>query len=290
MLADQAQRLREMAAAYKRELAAPPRAARVLAVTSGKGGVGKSNVSVNLACALCSLGRQVLLMDADLGLANADILLGTVPPFHLGHFVRGECGLEDLLHEVQGGVRLVAGGSGISELVDLPPARVESFVTGLRRLEALADFLILDTGAGLGAQVIPFLLAADEVILVSTPEPTAMADAYAIVKTLVRRSPGVVIKLLVNQVVRPAEGEEAALRLTATARRFLGAAVETLGCIPWDPEVGVAVRRQTPFVLGAPGAPASRALAGVARRIAGVAGDPPRGNRFFDRVRRLLGG
>lgn len=290
-MADQAARLRELAASYKQKILAQPGRprARVLAVTSGKGGVGKSNVAVNLAYSLISRGKSVILVDADLGLANADILVGTVPRGHLGHFIRGERELTDLVLTAPGNLRLVAGGSGFRELLDLTGAQLDRLIRELARLEYMADYLVLDTGAGLGPAVLRFILAADQVLLVTTPEPTALADAYALVKTVVQRIPGADIKLVLNQVRRPEEAAGAADQFASVLHRFLNARVELVASIPWDAAVPEAVRSQEPFCLRQPQSPAAREVDRLATRLTGTPGRPmPSG--FFDRLRTLLTG
>ncbi|HYF93942.1 MAG TPA: MinD/ParA family protein [Symbiobacteriaceae bacterium] len=290
---DQASRLREMAAAYRSQaLAGHGRRTRVIAVTSGKGGVGKTNLSINLGHALISAGHEVILLDADLGLANADILLGTVPPYHLGHLLRGERDIQELIHRTPGKLKLISGGSGVSELANIPEDRLRFFVAALRKLDGQADYLILDTGAGLSHTVQEFVLAADQVVVVTTPEPTSLADGYATIKMLAARRPGIDIRLVVNQAERPEEATAAAERIISTARNFLGLQVEYLGTIPRDPIVWQSVRRQVPFIMLYPDAPASRAVQFVAERLmdarsagAGAVPEPARNKSgFFDRI------
>ncbi len=291
---DQADRLRQLAENYKAEILSsrPPagsRRARVLAVTSGKGGVGKTNISVNLAYALLSLGRDVTILDADLGLANVDVLLGTVPRLHLGHAIAGEADILDLIYEGPGCLKLIAGGSGVGELADLPEADLQRFIRSLRALETRTDFLIMDTGAGLGRSVTNFVLAADAMLVVTTPEPTAITDAYAVVKTVVRKNPAADIKVIVNNAQSPEEAEEAADRLSTTVLRFLGTSIEFLGYVPADQVVPKAVRNQQPFFLAAPSSRASQAVMDLARKLAGDKEDPRSGvGLFFDRLTRVF--
>lgn len=296
-MSDQAARLRQLAMAYRNQAAAPAgplqntRRTRVLAITSGKGGVGKSNISVNLSQALVARGKDVVLMDADLGLGNADILLGTVPPYHLGHLLRGERSLPDLIHRCPSQIKLIAGGGGLAELANMSDAQVHSFVDALRSLDGQADYLILDTGAGLGTVVQQFTMAADQVLVVTTPEPTALADAYTLIKTLAKRSRSMQFGLVVNQTEGPAEGADVANRLATTARSFLGVTVEHVGSLPRDPQVWQAVRRQVPFFVGSPSAPASRAIDRMADRLMGaeLAEPPTHQPGFFDKLKGLFG-
>lgn len=291
---DQADRLRQMAESYKAEIigarpALPSRRARVIAVTSGKGGVGKTNISVNLAYALLSLGKEVVVLDADLGLANVDVLLGTVPKLHLGHAIDGRADIIDLIYDAPGHLKLIAGGSGVGDLADLPEADLQRFIRSLRRLEGETDFLVMDTGAGLGRAVTNFVLAADMVLVVTTPEPTAITDAYAVIKTVVRKNEAADIKLIVNQAQSRLDAEEAADRLGTTVLRFLGTSIEYLGAVPDDREVPRCVRSQQPFFLQSPGCGASQAVLELARKLAGSAHSPRTGvGLFFDRLTRVF--
>lgn len=290
---DQAERLRQIAETYKAELMAPrqasPRRARVIAVTSGKGGVGKTNVSVNLSYALLALSHDVIVLDADLGLANVDVLLGTVPERHLGHAIAGQADILDVIYEAPGNLKLIAGGSGVENLADLPEGDLQRFIHSLRKLEGRTDFLLVDTGAGLGRSVTNFVLAADVVLVVTTPEPTAITDAYALVKAVVRKNPAADIRIIVNQADTREEADEAAERLSSTVLRFLGVSVEYLGAIPSDREVSRCVRSQQPFFLAAPNSPASRAVLDLARKLAGDPENPRPGvGLFFDRLTRVF--
>jgi len=288
---DQASRLRELAAAYRSQAAGrAPRRFEAIAVTSGKGGVGKSNVAVNLAQVLVQAGHQVLLMDVDLGLANADILLGTVPPYHLGHFLRGEVDILQVIHRTDTGLKLIAGGSGLVELGNLTAGQLRPILRSLERLEGEAEYLILDTGAGVGDAVLEFALAANQVLVVTTPEPPAMADAYTMIKALVTRDPQARIRLVVNQAERPEDAQRVAERIVTTARNFLGVEVAHVGTIPRDPHVWQSVRRKVPYVLGYPASPAARAVEAMAARLVGD--EPPAtpvSGSFFSRLATFFG-
>jgi flagellar biosynthesis protein FlhG len=289
---DQAERLRQIVQTHREDDGARPkqaRRARVLAVTSGKGGVGKTNLSVNLSYALLSMGRSVIVLDADLGLANVDVLLGTIPQRHLGHALAGQADILDVIYEGPGGLQLIAGGSGVGDLADLPENDLQQFIRSLRKLENEADYLLVDTGAGLGRSVRNFVLAADVVLVVTTPEPTAITDAYALIKSVVQKNPAADIKIVVNQVESKAEADDAAARLSAATLRFLGAAVEYLGSVPVDREVPRSVRAQRPFLLAAPGSPASHAVREIASRLVGDPEQQGGGvSLFFDRLSRVF--
>jgi flagellar biosynthesis protein FlhG len=291
---DQAARLRELLAARQTEaqlrLNRPARRAQVIAVASGKGGVGKSNLALNLSLALRELGSEVLLMDADLGTANLDVLLGLRPIYTLGDLLSERIGIDQLLQEGPGGLRLLPGGSGLSHLANLSMAELRRLVGALRPLETAADFIVIDTGAGVSQAVTAFALAADQVLVVTTPEPTAMTDAYALMKALVRENPALLFRLVVNRAESVREAEQTAARVAATALQFLGTAVDLLPAVPEDRALVRAVKGQVPLLLAAPESPASVAIRRIARQLTGYqAGDRPGISLFLDRLSRFLG-
>jgi flagellar biosynthesis protein FlhG len=241
--------------------------ARTIAITGGKGGVGKSNVAVNVALELASAGWRVTLLDADLALANADVLLGVNPQYHLGHVLSGERMLYEVIIETDNGVRLIPGGSGIEELANLSRAQQRRLIAELSAMEDDSDFLIVDTPAGIAHNVTSVLQAASEVIVVTTPDPTAIVDAYATIKVLHRQSPTKPISLIVNDVVGIGDAEQTFSQINAAAKRFLQHPIEHLGTIPRDAELAEAVRRQVPVVYYAPQTPASRSLRLIAKRL-----------------------
>lgn len=270
---DQAQPLREMARAAGRIA----RRARVVAVTSGKGGVGKTNLSVNLGIALIHHGLRVAVIDADLGLANVDILLGIDPAYTLSDLLYAECSVQDVLVSGPGGLRVLAGGSGVYELASLDRARLNRLLQGLEQLDSAFDVMLVDTGAGIGRDVVSFALASQEVIVVTTTEPSSLADAYAVIKVISARRADTRLRVAVNMAPDLREGEATFRRLEAVARRFLGVQPELLGIIPRDEAVYQAVRRQMPFILNRPNVPASRAVKEMARRLAGAPEPEPGG-------------
>lgn len=235
---------------------------RVLTVASGKGGVGKTNLVVNLGIALAQRGLKVGILDADLGLANIDIVLGLVPPFNLVHVLRGEKSIAEIMVSGPAGVQVFAGGSGVYELANVAQWHLDRFVTGLRELDGQMDVCLIDTGAGIGRQVMSFVDAAQEAVVITTPEPTAVTDAYGLVKMLSLHNQEATVRIVVNMVDSQAEGKAVYERLRTVSRRFLGLEVEYLGCVERDAAVAKAVREQRPFVVGNPH---SRAAQGVAR-------------------------
>jgi flagellar biosynthesis protein FlhG len=269
---------------------APPRA-RVIAISSGKGGVGKSNLTINLALSLCKLGRQVILFDADLGLANADVLLGLQPRYNLTHFFQGGRSLQEIMVEGPLGLKVIPSGSGISQLADLGVQERERVLSHFALIEDQADFLLVDTGAGISKNVTSFAQSADEVIVVTTPEPTARLDAYGLIKVLANEGYAGALKVVVNMAESPAEGEEVGRLMETLASRFLNAHVELLAVIPLDKNVSRSVRAQKPFSLLHPDSPASQAVMALAGKLSQVnLAQPASGGftGFLDRLGNLL--
>jgi flagellar biosynthesis protein FlhG len=286
MLIDQATQLRSMVQDRRR--------ATVIAITSGKGGVGKSNVAVNLAIKLAAAGKEVVLLDADLGLANADVLCNIDLPHNLSSVIARKKDLADVMVRAPGGFSLIGGASGLARMADLTDADRQRLVTAMGRLEERADIILVDTGAGISPNVLTFTRAADHVLVVTTPEPTAITDAYAVIKVISREgmSGGVEgerrISLLVNQVRTAGEGRVVHERIAKVARQFLGVRVYDAGHIMSDECVSTAVRARTPFVIQSPRSPASLCVAQLAMRLEqGVAATPAgTGGGFFNRMGR----
>jgi flagellar biosynthesis protein FlhG len=263
-----------------------PRLARAIAVTSGKGGVGKSNVAVNLAVAMSRMGRKVCLLDADLGLANADVLCNISPHLTLQHVVTGRCGLTDVMQVGPGGFRLIPGASGVSAMADLGRGPRTHVLRQLAMLERVADVIIIDCAAGIGAVVLAFAAAAHTTLITTTAEPTAVTDAYGMMKSLVRRAPDAGAHLLVNMASSDVEAAEVHRRMNRVTESFLKRSVGYAGAIPWDPAVPGAVQHRLPFTLFAPESPATRSMHDLARRLMGVESrsDAERRRGFFARL------
>jgi flagellar biosynthesis protein FlhG len=276
---DQASRLRTMAQGLHPE--APLFSARVLAITSGKGGVGKTNVVAGLALSLAQLGQRVVVMDADFGLANLDILLGLSPKHTLEHVLRGEKVLEEILLDGPMGIRIIPASSGIQELTRLDTMSELRLVQGLQRVAETADWLLIDTAAGIHDSVLKLLMAAQEVILVTTPEPTSLVDAYAMVKVLHLREAAKPVWLLVNNGQNPDEAQETVDQLQAATERFLGKQLKVLGMIPNDPHILQAVRQQRGVVDLFPRSAATRAFQALARQLLGQVSLQPDGFASF---------
>ncbi|MGI9859984.1 MinD/ParA family protein [Moorella naiadis] len=278
---DQAARLRKLVIRRQEERA------RVITIASGKGGVGKTNITVNLGLILARQGRRTLLFDADLGLANLDILLGLLPHHTITEVIAGQRDLAEVVVQGPQGLLLVPGATGIQELADLDAAARDRLIADLDALAQEVDVLLVDSGAGISRTVLAFAAAAGETIVVATPEPTSITDAYGLLKALHRL--GVKPRLLVNRAATPGEGQQAAGRLQETCRRFLQLELPLLGIIPEDRHVGEAVRSQQPFSELYPRCPATRALEAAAAGMTG-AGEPPASmGGFWQRLGRLLG-
>src|SRR2546423_1634304 len=276
MLIDQATHLRSLARNRRR--------ATVIAITSGKGGVGKSNISVNLAIKLAEAGKHVVLLDADLGLANADVLCNIEVPFNLAHVIGRKKDLKEVMVRAPGGFHLIGGASGLARMADLTDEDRQRLVDALVPLEYQTDIILIDTGAGISPNVLSFTRAADHVLVVTTPEPTAITDAYAVVKVISRD--GVAdrrVSLLVNQTRSPQEGRVVHERIAKVARQFLGVSVLDAGHVPADEQVSLAVRRRAPFTLSAPRCPASICIGQLAIRLEQGVATKLDGGGFFNR-------
>lgn len=298
---DQAERLRQLVAGRDErrprllgrpgtlavEEAPKPRT-RVLTVASGKGGVGKTNLVVNLGIALARRGLKVGILDADLGLANIDIVLGLVPPFNLVHVLRGEKSISDIMVPGPEGIRVFAGGSGVYELANVAQWHLDRFIAGLRELDGAMDICLIDTGAGIGRQVMSFVDAAEEAIVVTTPEPTAVTDAYGLVKMLSLHNQEAGVRVVVNMVEHQAEGKAVFERLRMVSRRFLNLELEYLGCVERDGAVTKAVREQRPFMVGSPHSRAAQSVQKLADVLTARAPERPQGlGDIFTRMLRL---
>lgn len=240
---------------------------RVIAVTSGKGGVGKTNLAVNLAVALQASGKQVLLIDADIGMANVNVLMGRVTNRSLVDLLSENVELDDIVEDGLQGVKYISGVAGVEAALSVNRAAQRMIHRKLGRCSELADIIIIDTGAGLSRYVIEFVLAAHEVLLVTTPEPTALADAYAVVKAYGKYTEKRSIKMIVNRIRDESECREVTDRLNQTTQKFLKIPVDCLGYIYEDRAVRDAVNNQEPFVLMKPNAPASLCVKEIAKSL-----------------------
>ena len=268
---------------------APFQPVRTLAVTGGKGGVGKTNVSANLSVALSGMGQRTLLLDADLGLANVDVLLGLSPQHTLADLVAGRCELDDVILEGPGGVLVVPAASGRRHMAELRPAEHAGLVNVFNDLQRDLDLLVVDTAAGITDSVLTFCQAAQDALVVVCDEPASITDAYALIKVLARERGVTRVQVIANMVRSPQEGRNLHDKLSRVCERFIGdVSLNYLGAVPQCDWLRMAVQRQQAVVLAYPGSPSARALTEIAQRIARwQAPTAPRGHvEFF--VERML--
>jgi len=241
---------------------------RILAVTSGKGGVGKTNMTLNLGIALADMDYRVVIIDMDLGLANVEVLLGVSSEFNLQHVVTGEKTIGEILISDPSGVMVVPGSNGLAQMADLDREHRGRIIEKMEDIELPADIVLLDTMAGMSRGVIDFVLAADEVLLVTTHEPSAVLDAYAMIKTIHQNDRFIPVRLIMNQAADMVQARKISSKIETVARQFLDCTVTTIGYVPQDAAVSRAVMRRRPFMELFPKAPASRSIHKIAVTIA----------------------
>lgn len=256
---DQAQGLRELAGS---------RPVKVISVTGGKGGVGKTSVSVNLAVVLAEQGRKVMLLDADLGLANVDVMLGLKPALNLQHVFSGDASLEEVLLEGPHGIKIVPASSGTQSMATLSPAEHAGLIRAFSALSVPIDVLLVDTAAGISDSVISFVQASQEVMVVVCDEPTSITDAYALIKILNRAHDMFRFRIVANMTHTPQEGRELFAKLTKVTDKFLDVALDFVGAVPYDENMRKAIKRQKPIVELFPRSPASLAFRNLSSRVA----------------------
>ena len=292
-MADQAEKLRELVenrASESAEAGAPPAAqapaphrktrpgarapgaerkeTRIIAVSSGKGGVGKTNIAINLALAYAQAGKKVIVMDADLGLANVNVVLGVIPRYNLYHLMKKQKSLTEILVDTSYGIQIIAGASGFSKIANLNEEERRDFIAELAALSN-ADILIIDCAAGVSNNVISFIAAADDALIVTTPEPTAITDAYGIIKIIATEIENLDLglKLVVNRVRSVVEGKRVAERVINIAGQFLNLKVDYLGFVFDDPVVHNSVVRQKPFLVLEPKSKAALCIRHLVGRL-----------------------
>jgi flagellar biosynthesis protein FlhG len=258
---DQAEALRHLVQVQEQ---GTEKTTRIVTVTSGKGGVGKSNFSLNFAMALQKRGHSVLVFDADVSFANIDVLLGTPAPYNLIHLLKGEKTIWEIIQTGPNGLQFIAGGSGFQDLIRLSDKQLDYFVEQIGKLNGYVDFILFDTGAGLSKETTKFIAAAEETIVVTTPEPTSITDAYALIKMLNSMGHRIPFRLVVNRVTDDKEGKVTADNIRQVADKYLGIELPVLGYIPDDSSVMKAVKRQTPLSVAFPDSAASRGIDRIA--------------------------
>lgn len=291
MMSDQAQLLRKMV--DRKEESIKP-GMHIITVASGKGGVGKSNLSVNLALALKALGKKPIILDADFGLANIEIILGERPKYNLSHLIKGECQIEDLIAKSKYGISFISGGSGTCEMNFLPVNQISYISSRLALLSHYADVLIIDTGAGISDTVVKFCSMADEIYMVITPEPTAIANSYALIKVLVNQfSLKTRVKIVINKVESQKEAWTVFDKLSNVCKNFLDYGVDYSCFIVHDAKFLKAAKKQIPILIYAPYSYASVAYSQMAkqclRQLDKTLGAEENREHWVNRFKRLFG-
>ena len=247
--------------------------ARVITVTSGKGGVGKTNITANLALTFCEMGYRVIIIDADLGLSNIDVMLGIIPKYTLADVINNNAPIMDVITGGPNNVKFISGGSGIEEMTRLDDIQMEKILNNLSELDKNFDIILIDTGAGISDNVLKFAIAADEVLIIVTPEPTSVTDAYAMIKALANRSGNISFKLIINKAETENEARDVFNRLSMVTAKFLGVSLTLAGFLLYDPSVVKAVKMQRPFTISFPGAASSKSIKDVAFALTGSVAD-----------------
>ena len=245
--------------------------ARVITVTSGKGGVGKSNTAINLAIQFRKMGKRVIILDADFGLANIEIMFGAVPKHNLCDLIYQGKNIRDIITWGPGEVGFISGGSGIAGMSNLSVDYLNYIIRNLSELDSIADIIIVDTGAGISDAVLEFLVASGEIIVMTTPEPTSITDSYSLLKALSRHprfnQTNTQIKMIANRVEKESDGELLFRKLYAVVQRFLRLPMSYLGSVPQDMQLSRAVMQQVPVSIASPGAKSSQAYERIAARL-----------------------
>jgi flagellar biosynthesis protein FlhG len=240
---------------------------RVIAITSGKGGAGKTNLSVNLGIALAQTGQRVAILDADMGLANVDILLGVYPKFNMSHVLSGEKTLAEIMLEGPAGIRVIPGASGIQKMAELSATEQAEMIRAFSEIDQELDVLIVDTAAGISASVVNFARACQEIIVVVCDEPTSLTDAYAFIKLLNRDYKLSNFHVVTNMVKTVEQGRALFQKLTKVTDHYLDVTLRFVGAVPYDENLRKSVQKQSPVIVGFPGSKASLAIKEIAGKI-----------------------
>jgi len=288
---DQAETLRRMVKQRQIEEGFTPPSCKVITVTSGKGGVGKTNLTVNLSIAFALKNKRVLILDADLGLSNINIVIGLVPPpkYNLFHVISGKKDITEILADGPCGVKVITGAVGVTRLSNMSPQKRNQFLANLTGLFDSFDLIIIDTSAGISSHVLSFILAANEVILITTPEPTAIADAYGIIKATASKKNDINMKLVINRINNIMEGKKVADKIVNIAGQFLNVQVENVGYLLDDPLVAKAVREQQPFFLAYPRSKAANCINHIRNKLSNCPDDSFEYGGITRFFKRLLG-
>ncbi|MCT8976094.1 MinD/ParA family protein [Clostridium sp. CX1] len=269
---DQAQRLRQLAEKEnikKKSPSGEKSKPRIITVTSGKGGVGKSNFVVNLAIALQKMNKRVFIFDADMGMGNDDVLMGFLPKYNVYDVIFGDKKIEDVVIEGPQGVKLLPGGTGITRLEEITQRQRDEFLDKLSSLDNL-DYIIMDTGAGISKTVLGFIACCEELVVITTPEPTSLTDAYSLLKAVNYFKIKDAAKVVVNRTIDNDEGRQTFNKFDNAVKKFLNIKLEYLGNIAEDKKLVQAVRKQQPFIVGYPNSEAARDIISIADTILGL--------------------
>jgi flagellar biosynthesis protein FlhG len=292
-MSDQAAKLRQMAlnSSILKSPIKQGSKSRVITVTSGKGGVGKTNFTVNLALALAGLGQKILVIDADFGMSNVEVVLGCSSRYSVLNLLEDGLNITDVVTVGPRGIKFMAGGSGMYQLANLSDAHLQHIVSQISLFDNWADIVLVDTGAGLSRNVLNFVMAADEVIIITTPEPTAITDAYAMMKAYGVQNGVAPLRLVVNRIVDLDEGQMVVDKLISVSQRFLDVSVNNLGYVYEDSNLVKAVKKQVPLLVSFPEAISSRCIENIAQRLLyGETTQRPRGMRgFFRKFLEFIG-
>jgi flagellar biosynthesis protein FlhG len=261
-----------------------PRKAKVLTITSGKGGVGKTNMAANLAVCLAASGKRILLVDADFSLGNLDVIMNIDNKYNISHMLSGQKSIEEIIHTGPAGVEIICGASGLEDLANIGEFQRQRLLNELSHLQENCDAIIIDNAAGISKSVVAFCLASDHVLVVTTPEATAMTDAYAMIKVLVAHRYAGKISLVVNMADTIAEGKKTYQQISNVARRFLGISVYDAGVIIKDEKLSSAVKQRKPVVLAYPKAQITSSLAALAAKLSNGFVSQAEGVGFFRKV------
>lgn len=286
---DQAKELRSLLNNYKNVNNKNNISSRVITISSGKGGVGKSSFTLNLAIYLASLNKRVLIIDADFGLANIEVLLGVRPPYNFYHMIKGEKNISEIITDTKYGIKFISGGNGLKELSNVNSSEIKYFIEQFEYIDEIADIIIIDTGAGISSSVTNFLMASDENIIVTTPEPTSFTDAYTLIKIIKEQTQDMdKINVVINKTDDKYEADRIYSKIAHVCKKFLSIDVENIGDIPTDINLIKAVKQQKPAIISFPECEYSMAIRQIGDRILNESHlEKPSGAKSF--MQRLIG-
>ncbi len=242
--------------------------ARVITISSGKGGVGKSSFSVNLAIYLASLKNRVLIIDADFGLANVEVLLGIRPKYNFYNMLKGEKNISEIVVDTEYGIKFISGGNGLKELSNINNTEIRYFIEQFEYLDEIADIIIIDTGAGISSSVTNFLMASDESIIVTTPEPTSFTDAYTLIKIMKEQNKSIdKLNVVINKADDEYEADRTFAKIAYVCNKFLGISIQNMGYIPLDADIIKAVKQQKPAIVSFPKSDFSKSIELIGNRL-----------------------